>query len=167
MTDDLISFSKPHQTVIISVSGSFELMGKTKRIDNLITVDWHMPTSINPPIYCVSIGKTEVLLNFLHQSNCFSVNFLSYEYEKEVLFCKTNSGAKFDKFKETKLTPIDCEKIDAKFVKEAECVYECEVINEIETGDHILFVGKIIHAVKFDEKRRLLNSGKGFTTTIK
>lgn len=168
MTNDLISFSKPHQTVLLCVSGNFELMGKTKRIDNLITVDWHMPTSLNPPLYCVSIGKSRFSLKLLSESNCFSINFMAHKYEKEVLFCGTNSGLKVDKFKETGLTAIDCEKIDSKFIKEAESVYECEVVEKIDTGDHILFIGKIISGNKFDNKRRLLNLGNaGFTTTLK
>ena len=168
MSVDILSLSKPHQTILVCVSGLFSVAGKEKFIDNIITIDWHMPTSFNPPLYCISISKSRFSLKLLNISKCFSINFLSSNFEREVMICGTTSGVNTDKFKSTKLTPLDCVKIDTKYIKEAESVYECEVINEIDTGDHILIIGKIIYHQEFNNRRRIINTkNQGFTTTIK
>ena len=167
MTKEILGLSSPHQTLLVCTSGTIDMMGKKRKIDNIITIDWHMPVSFNPPLYCISVGKNRFSLKLIRHSRCFSVNFMSHEYEKALVFCGVNSGVNVDKFKETKLTKVECIKIDTNYVKEAESVYECEVVDEIEAGDHVIFVGKIIHSQKHDDKRRILNTNKGFTTTMK
>ena len=168
MSKDTINISKPHQTILVCASGTFESIGKIRKLDNIITIDWHMPTSIDPPLYCISLGKNRFSLNLIRESNCFSVNFMSHDYEKEVVFCGSTSGVKTDKFKETGLTKKECEKIDSVYIKEAESVYECELVGEKETGDHVILIGRIIQKHEFNDRRRLINAGKkGFTTTMK
>ncbi|MBR9690196.1 flavin reductase [Candidatus Woesearchaeota archaeon] len=157
---------KPQQTVIVSCVGTKRIMGKEEKIDNMIVLDWHMPGSFDPALYIISIGKTRFSLDLVRETGVFAVNFMAREFEEQVMFCGSNTGLKFDKYKETGLTPIDCEKIDCKYVKEAEAVLECEVIDEFETGDHVCFVGKILKFHTFGNKPRLLHlGGRDFTTT--
>lgn len=166
MSREIIGLSKPQQTVLVSLRGDFELMGKRKEYDNLITVDWHMPTSFNPPLYIISIGKTRFSLNLIKNSRVFAVNFMTFLQKDAVLYCGQNTGLKVDKFHETKLTKEECSSIDCPYIKEAAAVYECEVVDEFETGDHIIFVGKIINTRNNNSEKRLLHtSGIDFTTT--
>ncbi len=168
MSREIILLSKPHQTVLVSCKGTFDMMGKSKNVDNLITVDWHMPSSIEPPLYLISIGRKRFSLNLIKQTKVFAVNFMPHGFEKQVMFCGENSGMKTDKYSETGLTPLECESIDCKMVKEASAVIECEVINDFETGDHIVFVGKVLKTHSFKEGKRILHiGGNEFTTTMR
>ena len=44
---------------------------------------------------------------------------------------------------------------------------ECEVINEVEAGDHIIFIGKVLYSELKDEsaERLFQKTGTDFTTT--
>ena len=55
-----------------------------------------------------------------------------------------------DKFKETGLTPVASELVDAPYVGEFPMVLECRVIHHHEIGLHTHFVGEILD-VKVDE----------------
>ena len=144
MANEILSLSKPNQPILVSCRGAFEAMGKQKEIDNIITLSWHMPASYTPPIYIIGIGSSQFSLSLIKKTGVFAVNFMGKDYAKEALFCGRNSGLNVDKFKETGLTPAECESIDCKYIKESSAVYECEVINEIEVGDHTLIAGKIL-----------------------
>ncbi len=168
MSKEAISASKPHQTVLVSMRGEFSVMGKTREVDNLITIDWHMPASFDPAMYVISVGKTRFSLSLLKKSRAFAVNFMGYDYKKEILYCGSQSGMNVDKFKETGLTKVDCETIECSYVKEASAVLECEVVDEIGAGDHILFLAKILQYRNLKDDKRLLHMGGAeFTTTIR
>ena len=73
-----------------------------------------------------------------------------------------------DKFKETKLTKEDSDTIDCPRIKEALAYLECQVTNIVETGDHLLFIGKIARIAGSKVGKRLFHvKDDDFTTTIK
>lgn len=168
MSKETLALSKPSQPILVTTKGTFEVMGKKREIDNIIAIGWHMPASNDPPLYIVGFGSGQFSLSLVKKTRVFAVNFMGKDYEKELLFCGKNSGQQVDKFKETGLTPTECETIDCKYIKEASAVYECEVINEIEVGDHTLVVGKILKSHFLKDGRRLIHlGGTEFTTTMK
>ena len=70
-----------------------------------------------------------------------------------------------DKFKESGLHKEEAETIDCPRITEALGYLECEVINQIETGDHILFVGKITKSNQKSEGKRVFHTeGDNFKT---
>lgn len=56
------------------------------------------------------------------------------------------SGRKYDKFKETGLTPLPAKKVRAPIIKECVAHLECKLHKRITAGDHTLFVGEILTA---------------------
>jgi len=159
----------PRQTILVSCRAEITDRFSNKQIikDNLITVDWHTPISFNPQLYAISIGKERFSSKLIKESKCFVVNFMPYSLKKQVLFCGRNSGEFIDKFKETGLEKEEAEKIDCCRVKQALAFIECSVIKEIELGDHILFVGKVLKSKLKEYDKRLFHlEGDKFTTTI-
>lgn len=158
----------PRQTILVTCRGTAKnkFTSKEEVKDNIITLDWHTPISFNPFLYAISIGKTRFSLNIIKNSKVFIVNFMPFELKKEVLYCGRNSGEHIDKFKEAGLTKEESEKLDCCRIKEAIAYLECEVVNEIEAGDHIIFIGKVINSYEKEEKKRLFHiEGNNFTTT--
>lgn len=158
----------PMQTALVTCRGTVKnkFSSKEEVKDNVLTLDWHMPTSFDPFLYVISVGKKRFSYGIIKESKVFVVNFMPFELKKEVLFCGRNSGEHTDKFKESGLTKEESEKLDCCRIKEAAAYIECEVINEIETGDHIIFIGKVINSYETEEKKRLFHIEENkFTTT--
>ena len=41
----------------------------------------------------------------------------------------------------------------------------CEVVDEVEAGDHIIYIGKVVEKEEKEHSKRLLQGGKDFTTS--
>lgn len=149
--------SGPRQTVLITTRAEVKkkFTSETEEKDNIMTAAWHMPVSFKPPLYAVSIGKERHSSDMIKNSKTFAVNFVSPEMEKEALECGTVSGELIDKFDRAGLEKKECEKIDCPIIKKASAFLECEVINEISAGDHIIFIGKVVNSKIIKKSSRL------------
>ncbi len=71
-----------------------------------------------------------------------------------------------DKFSQTGLEKEEAEKIDCPRIKQALGYLECKVIQEIEVGDHILFIAEVVKGELKRKGKRLFHLFKDkFTTT--
>ena len=59
-------------------------------------------------------------------------------------WCGVKSGAKVDKFKEMKLTPVKATRVSAPLIKESPVSIECVVKEIKELGSHHMFISEII-----------------------
>ena len=100
------------------------------------------------------------------QSKVFVINFMPFELKKQVLFCGRTSGEAIDKFKETGLIKEEAETIDCPRIKQAAGCLECEVVNEIDAGDHVIIIGEVLKSIKKKESKKIFQKhGDVFTTT--
>lgn len=151
--------ANPRQVVLVSSEAEIELLGKRMEKKDIITMAWHMPVSFEPPMYAISVGKTRFSLNLIKKSRCFAVNFMPAEKEKEILLCGTTTGQATDKFKESGFTEEECESIHCPRIKEALGWLECEVVEEIDAGDHVVFIAKVVNMKQTKEGKRLFHLG--------
>lgn len=159
--------TKPQQVILVSTRGNAELLGRNVHKDNIMTVAWHTPLSFEPKLYGISIGKNRFSRKLIDDSKVFVVNFMAYDKQDKALYCGQNSGAAVDKFMECGLTKEECSHIDCCRIKEASAHMECEVIDQFDVGDHVLYVGKVIGERTNDDKKRLLYiGGNKFTSTL-
>lgn len=135
--------NNPNQVALITSS----YKGK----DNMLAMTWHTKTSFQPNLYLISVDKTRFSCELIKKSKCFVINYMPYSLSKEIIYAGTHSGRHVDKFKETGLTKEKADKIPCCRIKEAVAFVECKVIKEVETGDHIVFIGKVLNA-KFKRK---------------
>jgi flavin reductase (DIM6/NTAB) family NADH-FMN oxidoreductase RutF len=153
----MVYFAEPIQTVLVSCRANVDIIGRDVLKDNLIAVDWHMPVSFNPALYAISVGKARFSCGLISKSRCFVVNFMPYSQLDAVLFCGTNTGRSIDKFKKSGLTKEEGEAVDCPKVAQACAALECEVINSVDSGDHIIFVGRILAAFEKMSAPRLFH----------
>ena len=111
---------------------------------NIITLSWTMPTSIHPPMVAISIGKERYSHDMIKESGEFVINVPTKDIESEVWVCGTASGREVDKFKETNLTAEKPKKVNAPCIRECPINIECKVTGSIESGDHTIFIGKVV-----------------------
>lgn len=151
----------PRQVILVTCREEMNIMGKLQEKDNIITIAWHMPVSFNPQLYAISIGKTRFSLDVIKKSRAFVVNFIPYSLKDAALVCGTKSGMHIDKFKESGLTKVEADSVDCPKIREALAYIECEVFSEVDAGDHVVFIGRVLNSnVKRDGKRLFQKDGE-------
>jgi len=150
--------NNPNQIVLVT--------SRYKGKDNIITMTWWTKTSFQPNLYLISVGHIRHSHEMISKSKCFVINFMPFELSKEILYCGKSSGKGVDKFKETGLHKEEAEKIDCCRIKEALAFVECRVIDSFVTGDHTVFIGKVVNAdFKKEGKRPFQLDRDVFVTT--
>ncbi|MCW4009476.1 MAG: flavin reductase family protein [Candidatus Bathyarchaeota archaeon] len=129
----------PMHTVLVSC------VGKTGK-PNVTAIAWAMPTSSKPPLVAISISPQRHSHTLIDESKDFVINIPTLELLQSVYACGSFSGRSFDKFKKAGLTPIPAKKVTAPAIKECIAHIECTVEDQFTTGDHTVFVGKVVAA---------------------
>jgi flavin reductase (DIM6/NTAB) family NADH-FMN oxidoreductase RutF len=129
----------PMHTVLISC------VGKDGKF-NVTTVAWAMPTSIDPPLLAISLSPKRHSHKLIEETGEFVVNIPALEILQAVYACGSLTGRSFDKFKKAGLTPLPSRKVKAPAIRECVAHLECTVEDKFTTGDHTVFVGKIVEA---------------------
>ena len=129
-----------------AVIGTYDKDGKP----NIMTAAWIGISNSDPLSIAVSMRPATYSYGNLTESKAFTVNIPSADMVRYVDYAGRFSGRDVDKFKETGLTPVRAEFVNAPYVKEFPIVIECELTAIHELGSHRQFIGKIID-VKADE----------------
>ncbi|KAF0202942.1 MAG: hypothetical protein FD170_1519 [Bacteroidetes bacterium] len=129
-----------------AVIGTYDKDGKP----NIMTAAWIGISNSDPLSIAVSMRPATYSYGNVTESKAFTVNIPSADMVRYVDYAGRFSGRDVDKFKETGLTPVRAEFVNAPYVKEFPIVIECELTAIHELGSHRQFIGKIID-VKADE----------------
>lgn len=162
----MVSIYNPRQIVLVTCREEIEIMGRVRSKENIITVAWHTPLSHEPMLYGIAIGKNRFTRKIIDKAGCFVVNFVGEDLKDVVTKAGSISGEHNDKFTACGLVPAQAVKIDAPRIKEAIGWIECEVIETVDAGDHLFYIGKVIHGEQNSDAGRLFHvNGKEYTTT--
>lgn len=115
-----------------------------KRKKNIITIGMFAYFSGKPSLVGVGIAPSRYSFDMIHQSGEFVVNVVDEKLMEAVRICGQKSGRDVDKFKLARLTPEKGVKVKAPGVKESPVSIECKVVKEVETGDHVWFIGEVL-----------------------
>lgn len=111
---------------------------------NIITLAWAMPTSFDPPLVAISVGRTRYSHELIQEAGEFVINVPSKDLLNEVKFCGSHSGSTTDKFRKAGITAMGSEEVEAPRIEECVAHLECDLVDGFRTGDHTIFVGKIL-----------------------
>jgi flavin reductase (DIM6/NTAB) family NADH-FMN oxidoreductase RutF len=126
--------------------GSYDLEGKP----NAATVAWGGICCSRPPCVTISLQKIRYTYGNIMERGYYTVNVPSADLVEQVDFFGTASGRDVDKFKESGLTAVRSDLVDAPYIAEFPFVLECKVIHTYQIGLHTQFIGEIMD-VKVDE----------------
>jgi flavin reductase (DIM6/NTAB) family NADH-FMN oxidoreductase RutF len=157
----------PRQTILVSCKGIFHHLGKDEEIEDILPLDWHSPASEVPKRYIILVSKKAAAEALIRNSRAFVVNFMPFSHVDHIVKAGMLHGSYHDKFAATGLERAACEKLlDIPRIKDAVAWLECRVEGEFDCGDHILFLGEILHGqdVHPDAKRAFHIDGTRFTT---
>ena len=117
---------------------------------NVMTIAWGGICCSDPPCVTISLRKATYTYGNIIARQAYTLSVPSVQFVKEADYFGMASGRNVNKFKETGLTPVKSELVDAPYVEEFPLILECKVIHQYEIGLHTHFVGEILD-VKIDE----------------
>jgi len=122
------------------IIGSYDEEGEP----NIMTASWVGVCCSKPPCVMISIRAATYTYGNIKKNGAYTVNIPSANNAASAAFAGTVSGRDRNKFKETGLTPVKSELVNAPYVKEYPLNLECKLIKTIELGLHTMFIGEII-----------------------
>ncbi|MED4970053.1 flavin reductase [Geobacillus sp. NFOSA3] len=117
-----------------------------------MTANAFMSVSLNPKLVLVSIGEKAKMLEKIQQSKKYAVNILSQD--QKVL--SMNFAGQLEK-------PVDVQFEELgglPVIKDALAQISCQVVNEVQAGDHTLFIGEVTDIKITEQDPLLFFSGK-------
>ncbi len=120
---------------------------------NGMTAAWATRVSFNPPMVCISIGKTRYSHELIKKSGVFALNILSEGQIAQGKHFGFKSGRTTDKFKDIEYTT---HATGSPVLKDIAGYFDCKVVNSCDAGDHTIFVGEVIEADIYEDKNPLL-----------
>ncbi|MEM0076926.1 MAG: flavin reductase family protein [Thermoproteota archaeon] len=117
-----------------------------------MTAAWVTRVSWDPPLLVVSIAPSRYTLELIKEAREFAVNVVGEKLEKVAYgIFGSKSGRSLDKLKESGVKFGRAKSIKAPVIEESIVVLECKLIKTVEAGDHVLVVGEVVSATKFNE----------------
>ncbi|ADB57334.1 flavin reductase family protein [Archaeoglobus profundus] len=129
---------------------TFLITSGTMEKPNVMTADWVTPLSLNPPLVGAAIAHKRYTKKLIDEYGEFVVSVPTIELLKDVWIAGTVSGANVNKAEKLSLTFVPSKKVKAPSIKECQANLECKVVNAVETGDHVLYVGEIVEVTHED-----------------
>ena len=111
---------------------------------NIISVGMFAHFSGKPPLVGVGIASSRFSYGLIQKSGAYVVNVVDEKLVEAVRVCGENSGRDVDKFALAKLTPVPASKVSAPVIEESPLNIECKVVQVIEVGDHVWFIGEVL-----------------------
>ena len=115
-------------------------------VPNVLTAAWHTPLSHNPPLLGISIDLRRYSNGLIRDHKEFVINLVSREFKSAVECCGSKSGREGDKFTAAGLVYQPAHNVCPPVIVGALAHLECKVVNELQTGDHTLFIGNVVYA---------------------
>ncbi len=131
----------------VFVIGTYDKAGKP----NAMTAAWGGICCSNPPCVAVSLRRTRYSFNNIVKRQAFTVNITPEKFVRESDYFGMASGRSQDKFAATGLTPVKSDLVDAPYIKEFPLALECSLLQTVEIGVHIQFIGEVLD-IKADEE---------------
>jgi flavin reductase (DIM6/NTAB) family NADH-FMN oxidoreductase RutF len=135
--DDAVELGSPYNYVLaVTVD--------TKNKPNIIGLAWWTFVSWDPQMIAISIGREKYSHECIEHCKEFVLCFPSKEQKNGAWLCGEKSGRDIDKFKETGFRTVPSKIVKPPIIEGSTVAYECKVVNKLETGDHTVYVGKIV-----------------------
>jgi len=131
-------------------------IGKNKKPSGMVAA-WFTKCSWDPPMIAVALSKEGYTHKLIRESKEFVVAVPNKGLEKDLMLFGTTHGDVVDKFKETGIKTKKAKYVKSPLIEDATINFECVLEKEVDVGDHILFVGKVLESHMTEGKGILLS----------
>jgi flavin reductase (DIM6/NTAB) family NADH-FMN oxidoreductase RutF len=131
---------------------------------NPITLGWAMFTSHKPPMLAISVGLSRYSVEAIRHAGEFVLAFPRADMAEAARYYGTVSGRNSKKLEEQPVRTEKAMKVDSVLLADAAANFECKLVSEHKTGDHIIFTGEVIasHINEDESVGRLFTLSTGF-----
>lgn len=123
----------------------------TERHNNMLTIAWVGTICTNPPMCYISVRPERHSYQMIKERMEFTINLTTEAMARATDWAGVRSGADFDKWEETGLTPEKGEKVSCPSIAESPLCIECRVKEIMSLGSHDMFIADVVN-VRADEK---------------
>ena len=117
---------------------------------NLLTVSWLGTLCTDPPMCYISVRPERYSYEIIKETGEFVINLTTADIAHATDWCGVKSGRDFDKFKESKLTPMAASIVKCPVVAESPISIECKVREIKPLGTHDMFIADVVNILADD-----------------
>ena len=117
---------------------------KWRAATNVLPIAWAMPCSVDPPLVAIAVHGSRHSHEMIRFGDEFAINIPSRVLLNHTQWAGMVSGVLVDKLDAAKLPHFNGREIDAPLLEGCVGWVECTVHDSFTTGDHTLYVGKVV-----------------------
>lgn len=121
---------------------------------------WSTICSSEPSMMAVALWKKGYTHKLIRDTKEFVVAVPNKKLGKAISVFGENHGNAMDKFKAARVKTTPAKFIQPPLLAEATMNFECKLVKEVDSGDHLLFIGEVLAAHVNDKAGILINMGK-------
>ena len=114
---------------------------------NILTVAWTGTLCTNPPMCYISVRPERHSYSLIKERMEFTINLTTSAMARATDWAGVRSGAEYDKWKETGLTPEPGIKVGCPSIAESPLSIECRVKEVVHLGSHDMFVADVLNVL--------------------
>lgn len=111
---------------------------------NMLTIAWTGTLCTDPAMLYISVRPSRHSYPLLMKYMEFTLNLTTEEMARATDWTGIRSGAEYDKWKATGLTPIPGEKVASPTILESPLSIECRVKEVMRLGTHDMFIAEVL-----------------------
>ena len=119
----------------------------TMERSNMITIAWTGTICTNPPMCYISVRPERYSHQMIKERMEFTINLTTAAMARATDWAGVRSGADYDKWAETGLTPEHGVAVSCPSIAESPLSIECRVKEIVHLGSHDMFVADVINVL--------------------
>lgn len=112
---------------------------------NMLTVAWLGTICTNPAMCYISVRPERFSYPLLTKSMEFTINLTTKKMAYATDWVGVRSGADYNKWEKTGLTPLPGEKVASPTIMESPLSIECRVKSIMNLGSHDMFISEVLN----------------------
>jgi len=105
-----------------------------------------MPVSMNPPLVAFASGHDRDTLVNIRETKEFVVNIPPKEILENLWVCGNRFPRGVNEIEKSDLAEEKSQAVKAPRIRECIAWFECKLESEVDAGDHVIVIGKVINA---------------------
>ena len=138
-------------TMVYPAPAAIATVGALPSEWNLLTIAWTGTLCTDPAMLYISVRPSRHSYPILMKNMEFTLNLTTVEMARATDWVGVRSGAEYDKWKESGLTPLPGEKVASPTIEESPLSIECRVKEVMKLGTHDMFIADVLN-IRADER---------------
>lgn len=112
---------------------------------SMLTVAWTGTICSDPAMCYISVRPERACYPLIEQNMEFTINLTTVSMACETDWAGVRSTRDYDKWRETRLTPLPGDKVKSPTIEESPLSIECKVKEIVHLGSHDMFIAEVLN----------------------